>query len=100
MEKLRIDNLKELDLTCNQISDIKLLEKVKFENLKELNLIISQISDIKVLEKVINENLETLCLNDDQINKNIYSSLLNNLRNKIIYIFNEKSIVYRIFSIK
>ena len=35
----------------NQISDIKILEKVKLENLEELNLEENQISDINVLEK-------------------------------------------------
>ena len=79
-----IPNLKELNLSSNQISDIKVLEKVKFKNLKELDLSWNQISDIKVLEKVKFENLEKLGLSDNQIDENEYSVLIQNLNERLI----------------
>ena len=77
-----IPYLKELYLSKNQISDIKVLEKVKFDNLKKLDLITNQISDIKVLEKVKFENLEELDLYSNQIDKNEYPVLIQNLNKK------------------
>ena len=50
--KNEFKELKELYLSCNQISDINILEKVKFDKLEILDLIENQISDRKVLEKV------------------------------------------------
>jgi len=74
LEKVKFKNLKKLYLNNNYISDIKVLEKVKFENLKELYLSINEISDIEILEKVKFKKLEKLYLNENKI-KNI-----NNIR--------------------
>ena len=49
-------------IIVNQISNIKVLEKVKFENLKELDLIYNKISEIKVLENVKFENLKNIII--------------------------------------
>ena len=50
------------------------------ENLKDLDLSENKISDIKVLEKVKFENLEILYLAHNKINKDEYSSLIDNLK--------------------
>ena len=67
LEKLRIDNLKELYLRNNKISDIKILEKVEFKNLEKLNLSNNEISDINALERVKFENLKDLDLSHNKI---------------------------------
>ena len=43
---MKLKELKELDLSNNNISDIKILEKVKFNKLEILNLEWNNISDI------------------------------------------------------
>ena len=101
LSKIKFNKLKVIHLEKNKISDIKQLEKVKFEKLeylylrennisnidilkkltfKELNLNYNDISDIKVLEKVKFEKLEKLNLIDNKIDKNKYSSIINNLK--------------------
>ena len=42
----------------------------------------NEITNIKVFEKVKFQNLKELYLNDNQINENDYSSLINNLKGK------------------
>ena len=42
-------NLEKLNLSCNKISNIDILEKINFKELKELDLSYNEISDIKVL---------------------------------------------------
>ncbi len=59
------------------------MEKVKFKNLEELYLSGNQISDIKVFENTKFEKLKILNLTCNTINKNNYSSLINNLTKKI-----------------
>ena len=56
--------MEKLDLSCNKISDINVLEKVNFKQLKELNLFDNGpgLKEISVLEKVQFENLEKLNL--------------------------------------
>ena len=53
---------------------------MNFKELKELNLSDNKISDIKVLEKVKFEKLEKLDLSWNEIDKNKYSSIINNLK--------------------
>ena len=65
--KIEFKELKELNLSYNEISDINILEKVKFKELKVLNLINNKISDIKVLENVNFKKLEKLKLNYNKI---------------------------------
>ena len=67
LSKIEFKNLKELNLFCNQISDIKILEKVKFEQLEILNFSNNKISDIKILEKVNFKNLKKLDLSWNKI---------------------------------
>ena len=60
-------NLEILDLGGNKISDINILSKVKYYKLKHLNLKYNAISNINILEKVLFLNLEQLILNYNQI---------------------------------
>ena len=69
LEKVKFENLEELDLNNNKISDIEILEKVKFYNLKTLNLSNNQISDIEIFDKVKFKNLEQLGLENNKISK-------------------------------
>ena len=46
---LDFKELKELDLSNNEISDISVLEKINFNEIKQLNISRNEISDIKVL---------------------------------------------------
>ena len=52
LENIYFKELKELDLSNNNISDIKVLEKVKFEKLEILYLRENKISNINILENV------------------------------------------------
>ena len=58
----QIKELKELDLSFNEISDIKVLQKVKVEKLEILDLSYNKISNINILEKVDFKELKELYL--------------------------------------
>ena len=63
LEKVKFEKLEKLDLSRNEnISDYNILTKVNFKELKELNLTGNNISDIKFLENVKFEKLEKLDL--------------------------------------
>ena len=62
LNKIKFNQLNELNLSYNQISDISILEKVNFKELKELNLNNNEISDISILEKVNFTELKKLYL--------------------------------------
>jgi len=72
-----LKNLKELDLSYNQISKIKGLENL--ENLEFLEIHNNKISEIKGLEKL--KNLRTLFLQDNQITEIKGLKTLQNLEN-------------------
>ena len=67
LESVKFDKLKILNLHRNEISDISFLEKVNFTGLKELYLSYNKISDIKALEKVKFKNLDVLNLQGNEI---------------------------------
>ena len=67
LEKYQCQKLEQLWLDNNKIHDITVFEKVKFKNLKVLYLDHNNISDIKVFLNVNFENLEKLNLNNNQI---------------------------------
>jgi len=67
LNNLDFKELKELDFSLRQISDIKVLEEVNFIKLQTLNLSSNKISDIKVLENVNFKKLLVLDLNDNNI---------------------------------
>jgi len=65
--KIEFQDLKELDLCGNDISDIKILEKAKFKKLEIIFLGNNKLTDINILEKVHFEKLKELNLNDNII---------------------------------
>ena len=67
LEKLKFDKLEKLDLSSNKISEISALENANFKELKELNLSWNKISDIKVLKCVKFHYLEKLDLSMNEI---------------------------------
>ena len=74
-----------MDLSENDISDIKFLEKVKFEKLEILNLSrIENISNYYILEKVNFKELKELYLYRNNISD---KKLLEKLRVKIPFIY-------------
>ena len=75
--------LEKLDLSNNKISDIKILEKVDFKELKVLDLWQNNISDITVLKKANFKELEKLNLSGNNINKKGNYLILSKLKSKI-----------------
>ena len=67
LEKMQLENLEKLCLDNNKISDIDILEKVNYKELKELYLNGNNISNIEILEKVNFPNLQTLDLSCNKI---------------------------------
>ena len=60
LSKIEFNNLKELNLSENLISDISLLEKVNLNNLTFLKINYNEISDISKLKKVKFEKIKEL----------------------------------------
>ena len=67
LNKNKLKNLEKLDLSHNLISDIKVLENTKLQNLKELILSSNKISNIGPLSKANYDNLEILDLSNNKI---------------------------------
>ena len=67
LEKAKFEKLEILILGGNGISDINILEKVNFKELKWLDLYFNKISDIRVLERIKFEKLEKLYLTSNEI---------------------------------
>ena len=67
LEKAKLENLIKLDLSFNKISDINVLAKINFRELKILNLSNNDISDINVLDKIKIAKLETLDFTHNKI---------------------------------
>ena len=65
--KINFNNLKELDLSQNNISDINILEQVDFKKLEILYLHGNKISDINILAKVDFKELKVLYLSYNKI---------------------------------
>jgi len=84
--KANFEKLEKLNLNNNQISDITILEKVKFPEIKNLSFFQNNISDIKFLERVKFEKLISLDLRSNNIDKRIFSSTINELKNKIKFL--------------
>jgi Leucine-rich repeat (LRR) protein len=79
--RLPFFNLEKLDLTLNNLTNIKFLYKMKLQNLKNLYLNDNKINDISALIGIEIPNIEIITLyhnnitNDDQEAKEIVSSL-------------------------
>ena len=78
-------NVNKIDLRWKKLGNEGLVDlcKIKFNDLKELVLNNNNISDIKVFGKNIFQNLETLSLSDNKIDQNKDASLISNLKSKI-----------------
>ena len=84
--QIEFKELKELNLTVNQISDINIFERVNFKELNKLDLRGNKISDINILEKVNFKELKQLNLSYNQIDKDENNSLLIILKRKTFII--------------
>lgn len=83
LQKINFEKLEVLDLCNNNISDIKIFEKIKLGNLKQLLLINNNISDICVLEKIELEKLEALDLRKNKIDMKTNAKTINYLKSKV-----------------
>ena len=79
-------NLEKLDLSHNFISDINIFAKINFDNLKELYLGNNNKLDIKSLEKVKLEKLEILDLSRNGISDIIIFEKVKLPKLKILYL--------------
>ena len=79
-------DIKELDLTNKNIGnkELEFLKNINFKELKELNLSGNKISDIKVLEKIDFKQLQTLDLSGNEIDKYKNVLIISRLKSKII----------------
>ena len=75
LENVTFKELKVLDLSSNNITNVDFLEKVKFEKLETLNLRWNEISDLGILEKINYKYLKELEASDNMISE------INSLRN-------------------
>ena len=77
--------IKELNLKDKYLGNeiLEYLKKIEFKELKELDLSDNTISDIKVLDKVKFEKLEELDLSGNKIDEKSNKSLLLKLKSKI-----------------
>ena len=76
--KIEFEELKELFLNSNYISDIYALCNAKFEKLEIINLANNRIKDIKVLSEVNFKELKELYLNSNYISDiNVFEYLKN-----------------------
>ena len=77
--------INKLDLSLKNLGDevLKDLCKINFKELKELYLSGNEISDIKVLEKVKFEKLEILDLSNNQISEHINNMIISKLQSKL-----------------
>ena len=67
LSKVKYNNLKQLILFSNDISDLKGLDNAKFPQLEILDLGCNKIADISLLQKMNFKNLITLNLNNNKI---------------------------------
>ena len=67
LAKIDFNKLKELNLSDNKISEIKILKDVKFPNLEYLNLNLNIIEDITVLKRVDFKHLKKLYIYHNRI---------------------------------
>ena len=91
LEKVKFNKLEILNLSGNKISNnINILEKVNFKELKKLYLSNQYISDLKILEKVKFEKLEELNLSENKISDINILEKVNFKELKILYLSNNK----------
>ena len=84
-EKAKFENLEELNLNSNKILNINVLERVNFPKIKKLWFYKNNISDISVFDKVKFESLIFLDLRLNNIDKQKFSYVINNIKNNYKY---------------
>ena len=72
-----------MNLGCNNISDISILEKGNFKELKRLDLYGNNISNINIFEKVKFKKLEKLRLSKNKIDEIKSAKIISNLKSNI-----------------
>jgi len=83
LQKINFEKLEVLDLCNNNISDIKVFEKINLDNLKQLLLINNNISDINVLGKINLNKLEILDLRKNKIDLQKNAKTIGYLKSKV-----------------
>ena len=83
LEKAEFSKLIILSLDGNKISNINPLKNSNFINLKKFHLNNNKINDIEALNSTIVDRLESLFLYDNNIDKNKFPKIIDNLRAKI-----------------
>ena len=81
LAQIDLTNIERIDLSFNCINDINVFYRVKVPHLKYLDLSHNNIREIKICSKF--NCLEELYLDNNQINQEIYSDLLNFLREQL-----------------
>ena len=79
----KLDNLKKLDLSRNDLENIDILKNFNLTELKELNLECNKISDISVLEEIKFPSLHKLNIEHNKIDYEENSGIINILKNRI-----------------
>ena len=79
-EKVKFENLEILYFNRNKIEDINVLERVNFPKIKQFYFYFNNISNISVFERVKFENLSYIDLRENNIDKQKFSSLINELK--------------------
>ena len=67
LNKINFEELKEINLSNNSLTEIKLSENIKFEKLEKIYFYENKIADINILDKLQFKNLKTLDLDYNQI---------------------------------
>ena len=84
LQKAKFEKLVLLNLSWNQLlNNVNILENVNFKELKELDLSFNDITDINVFKKANFKNLNNLCLNRKNIDISSLTSLNRILKAKI-----------------
>ena len=67
LSQINFKNLKEINLSHNNITDIEPLKNMNLSNLQKLDLSNNKIHSIKVLREIYSPNLKDICLNNNDI---------------------------------
>ena len=67
LSQINFKNLKEINLSYNNITDIEPLKNMNLSNLQRLDLSNNKIQSIQALEEIYSPNLKDLCLNHNDI---------------------------------
>ena len=67
LSKIHFKNLKEINLSGNNITDIEPLKNMNLSNLQKLDLSNNKIQSIQALGEIYSPNLKDICLNNNKI---------------------------------